>query len=496
LKIVTSLLLTVILVVGVLSTVFTIHPVKAGTITVPDDYATIQEAINHANDGDTVLVRNGTYFENVVVNKSLSLVGQDRALTFIDGGGIGNVTTIASNGVAMSGFTVRNSGGYPDGGVVIRYADSCSVYNNAIADNYYGIEVRFSSHVTLAQNDISLNDYSGAWIHQSSYNTLLRNNITENYSEGIVFSHSLNDAFVENLVTSNGGNGVFAYYLSNCRLCNNTLFGNGGVGFQLIESSDNNVSLNMIMNNDEAGIDLIDSSGNVLADNTIINNTGIGIEIWESARNSVIGNTVTGGHWGVALSSSVANTIEQNRIASNKFDGLQLLNSSGNTIVQNEVANNTDGGIDLSPSSSSNVIFHNNFVLNPCQSGAYNSNTWDNGYPDGGNYWSNYVGADTYRGPQQDRIGGDGIGDAPYTINENNTDRYPLMKRWLIETIKGDITHDGTVNIFDIVAATSIYSCRSGDQNWNPDADLAPPYGIIDIFDLLTCVSHYGEKYP
>lgn len=60
--------------------------------------------------------------------------------------------------------------------------------------------------------------------------------------------------------------------------------------------------------------------------------------------------------------------------------------------------------------------------------------------------------------------------------------------------IPGDLNHDGTVDILDIVTMASIYGCREGDSRFNPEADLAPPYGIIDIFDVVTCASHYKEK--
>jgi nitrous oxidase accessory protein NosD len=55
------------------------------------------------------------------------------------------------------------------------------------------------------------------------------------------------------------------------------------------------------------------------------------------------------------------------------------------------------------------------------------SNTWDNGYPSGGNYWSDYSGVDEYSGPYQNETGSDGIGDTPYIIDEKNCDRYPLI---------------------------------------------------------------------
>ena len=76
------------------------------TITVPDDYPTIQEAINNAADGDTIFVRSGTYYENVVVDKAVSLTGENVEGTVIDGGGSGSVVMIAANGVNVSGFTI------------------------------------------------------------------------------------------------------------------------------------------------------------------------------------------------------------------------------------------------------------------------------------------------------------------------------------------------------------------------------------------------------
>jgi len=60
----------------------------------------------------------------------------------------------------------------------------------------------------------------------------------------------------------------------------------------------------------------------------------------------------------------------------------------------------------------------------------------------------------------------------------------------------GDINGDNQIDICDVVSIASIYGCREGEPNWNPFADIAPPYGKIDIFDLVTCTYHYGERYP
>ena len=68
------------------------------TIVVPDDYDTIQAAVDAAAPGDTVYVRSGTYFEHVVLNKQLTLQGEDLATTIIDGGGTGDVIEVSVNG--------------------------------------------------------------------------------------------------------------------------------------------------------------------------------------------------------------------------------------------------------------------------------------------------------------------------------------------------------------------------------------------------------------
>jgi parallel beta-helix repeat protein len=79
--------------------------------------------------------------------------------------------------------------------------------------------------------------------------------------------------------------------------------------------------------------------------------------------------------------------------------------------------------------SSDNAIYHNN-LNNRWQTttGDFSNNTWNDHYPSGGNYWSNYSGLDEKGGLCQNETGSDGIHDEPYIINQNNVDRYPLTK--------------------------------------------------------------------
>ena len=113
---------------------------EAKTIYVPDDYARIQWAVDNASAGDTIIVRDGTYYENLKVDKKLTIKsenGSDNCI--IDGGGSGDVITLNADGITIEGFTVRNSGSYwPDAGIEV-VSNANKIAYNSITNNYKGI---------------------------------------------------------------------------------------------------------------------------------------------------------------------------------------------------------------------------------------------------------------------------------------------------------------------------------------------------------------------
>lgn len=123
------------------------------------------------------------------------------------------------------------------------------------------------------------------------------------------------------------------------------------------------------------------------------------------------------------------NLVVGNNIIDGDLYGIDVRHScSNNLICGNNVVNNRNG-IRVEDSRN-NTIYHNNFTNSTrlqVESDA-SINTWDDGYPSGGNYWSNYTGIDEKSGPNQDQSGSDGIGDTPYIINADKQDRYPLVK--------------------------------------------------------------------
>lgn len=133
---------------------------SAASIYVPDNYTKIQWAVDNASAGDIIIVRDGTYAENVFVNKQLTIESENgSAQTIIDGGGSGDVVNITVNNVIIKGFTITGSGGYP---------------------SYAGLKIN-SSENTVSNNNINNNWDDGIRLYSSSNNIITSNNISNNY---------------------------------------------------------------------------------------------------------------------------------------------------------------------------------------------------------------------------------------------------------------------------------------------------------------------------
>ena len=174
---------------------------EGATITVDDDgegdYTSIQDAIDNATEGDTIEVREGTYFENVVVNKSIDLVGDSRDSVIINGSGIGNVVTIESDGVNLSGFTLTGSGTQLKAGVIIR-ANFTRVSWNQCYGNSQGINLEQAQNNTVMNNICKNNSNDGIWVIYMSHNNVIAENDCNHNGIGI-----MSTAFSDNNTISN-----------------------------------------------------------------------------------------------------------------------------------------------------------------------------------------------------------------------------------------------------------------------------------------------------
>ena len=222
---------------------------------------------------------------------------------------------------------------------------------------------------------------------------------------------------------------------SNNKIADNTVTENA-YGIVLLGGFKNNVTGNNVTANmegihvrpDALGVPIC--SNHRISGNTLKRNHW-GIEIKYSCNNTISENTIALGATGLLVHySSMYNSVIYNNITYNTDYGIYLFESSNNTIHHNNITQNTDG-IYLRESSN-NTVYHNNFIDNTQQvhqpwwdypAIPASVNVWDDGYPSGGNYWSDYAA----RYPNATEIDGSGVWNTSYVIDANNTDHYPLM---------------------------------------------------------------------
>jgi len=142
-----------------------------------DHFDRIQAAIDKSSIGDRIIVYEGTYEENIVINKAISLFGEDVDQVIIDGGGEGSVVLIDSSNVDFSTFTIQNSG-HAHAGIDVQ-AKQNNISNNIIIHNHFGISSKSYDSNTIFQNTFEYNDEYGVYL-QSSNNNIVKNNVFRN----------------------------------------------------------------------------------------------------------------------------------------------------------------------------------------------------------------------------------------------------------------------------------------------------------------------------
>ncbi|MCK4613963.1 MAG: right-handed parallel beta-helix repeat-containing protein, partial [Thermoplasmata archaeon] len=220
-------------------------------------YQTIQEAIDNATEGDTIRVFNGTYFENVVVNKTVSLIGNGSEDTIIDGSGTGGVVTITADWITLNGFNVTNG----SSGITIR-SNNNTITNNSCTnfDSDYGIQLDSARNNTLMNNTSSHNFY-GIYLTDSSRNNISKNTCNSNQEDGIRLWKSNNNTFLNNTISLNGDKGIYLYSTNDTLVLNNSIFQNQHGIFLTISSQNNSAHYNDIFTNTNYGIKVTNNDG-------------------------------------------------------------------------------------------------------------------------------------------------------------------------------------------------------------------------------------------
>jgi len=333
----------------------------------PGNYTTIQAAIDDANPGDIVYVYGGKYFENLRVNKTISLVGENRDSTVIDGGGTGDVVNITADWVNITGFTLTNGGpNFGDAGVELFSVGNCLVSdNNASSNGWDGISLWFSSNNTIVGNNASAWNTRGIFLAYSSGNVVAGNDVLSNWWVGIYLGFSDNNTIAGNTASDNEV-AISAGYSRGNFIVNNTAHSNEIIGIGIWEATGNTIQGNNLSGNGigvsvqnfghnneiiennvslsgEYGIHVDDSDGITIAGNGISRNLN-GILVRVSTGTFISNNTVSlSNNVGITLQSSDGNTLFNNTVHSNGNYGVYLLSSSNNTVAGSAIINNSYG---------------------------------------------------------------------------------------------------------------------------------------------------------
>jgi parallel beta-helix repeat protein len=331
----------------------------------------------------------------------------------------------------ITGNTMLNEGIYLSGSLLSHWNTQDIDISNTINGNpiYYwknqkgGIIPPGAGEVIIANcSDIEIKN------HNLSYSSI-----------GILLGFSSNNNISKNEI-SNNRYGILLYNSTQNNIIDNDVFSNRYQGISVTNSDNNNISSNRIFLNFGIGVRLYDDNMNIITNNNISNNGGEGIRLYYSDINFVFSNSVLNCGSGICLYYSDFNNIINNNASLNSEEGLLLgMNSEENNITRNILFSNSIYGIKVeSADSSRNRIYYNNILNNTNQAfdNTNNGNHWDNSYPPGGNYWSDYSGVDNFKGPYQDIPGSDGIGDTPYIIDANSQDNYPLMSPFANRTFE------------------------------------------------------------
>ena len=426
-------------------------------------------------------------------------------------------------------------------GIYLYHSYNSTIYRNNLENNVVGIQLDDSCNNNILENNLTANMWKCIYLYYSSNNSIYRNNLTANNWKGIWLESSSNNTIYENSITATNYGGIYLYSSSNNTIYRNNIENSHG-GIELYYSCGNNIYRNIFFND---GLIVYDSYGNVVLDNLVngkplvylegvsdfkvrdagqvilincsaitveglnLSITDIGIELWNTNDTQISGNNIANNDGGIHLSYSYNNTIYGNNITASKVAGIYLYYSCNNSISGNNIADNDVAGIWLRYSSD-NIIYHNNFHNRYHVHSEESVNVWDNGYPSGGNYWSDYTEVDLYSSPYQNVTGSDGIGDNAYTIDENNTDRYPLMGPFnSFNTSAGysvDVISNSTVEDFRYFESNSTIvmdvSNMTADQAFGfcrltiPHEVVSPPY-IVKVngtaVEYETIYENYAE---
>lgn len=340
--------------------------ISAKTLYVGKQYgnATIQQIVNLANNGDTVIVETGHYHErNLIIQKSIILLGINRPI--LDGDKKYEIISIKADNVTVDGFKLIRSG-------------------IGTLDDPAGIKIYNKRNVTISNNDL-FDTFFGIY-SQVGRNCIIKNNTLKAFG----------------IAEQEIGNGIHCWKSDSMQIIGNKIQGHrDGIYFEFVTNS--NIIKNISTKNIRYGLHFMFSNNDVYTSNVFKNN-GAGVAVMFT-KGVKMYNNIFEENWGDAAYGLLLKEISDSHIEGNKF----IKNTSGIFMegasrikINNNLFKNNGWALKVQASCMDNTITKNNFIGNTFDVGT-NGSLVLNSY--NGNYWDKYEGYDLNK---------DGIGDIPY----------------------------------------------------------------------------------
>ncbi|KUK43286.1 MAG: right-handed parallel beta-helix repeat-containing protein [Methanothrix sp.] len=302
-----------------------------------ENFTSIQDAINASEAGGEIIVLNGTYRENLVVDRPITLRGEGMPVV---SGGVSYLPfiTINASGVVLDGFVFAGcTNDSCDSASVRVLSDGSKILNNTI----YGS----SSH--------------GICVLKSTGHLISSNRICDNFKAGIRLAGANDSQISDNEIRGNGY-GIYIEDSSHDVIAYNDISASGADGIAIIASLGQQITGNAIHNNSENGIYHLDSHNSLTVANTIQNCKDSGIYVARSFSTLIVFNNIERcGEMGINLDGTDNIVANRNVLSANDINGISILGSSNGTISNNIIQNNRDNGISLRQDSTNNIIANN-----------------------------------------------------------------------------------------------------------------------------------------
>jgi parallel beta-helix repeat protein len=323
---------------------------------------------------------------------------------------------------------VHNAG---SSGILLWDVTNGRIEDSRVATSNIGIYLASSMNITLARNAVFLNEQLGIWVSGGSKILLSTNSISDNLQGASIKATEV--TITDNTLSSNSdiGLSVGGSYVA---VADNNISGNAGTGMAA-SLSDSTVKGNVFSSNGGEGLALYSVYRTTVSENTATENR-VGILVRGSYSETTVSDNVASSNsaYGIEVTQDLSGSVERNVVSANGKYGIYAHDAwtSGapdeGIFSENVISGNADYGL-RAEDAFGLAVYHNDFLGNAAQAYDNQANLWDDGYPSGGNYWSDYTGVDKCKGPNQyDCTGPDGIGDAPYEIDDDSKDRYPLVE--------------------------------------------------------------------